>query len=68
MDRPLIEELFSLAFVEDATNVILVGPNGVGKTMLVNKTSSTMVCSTASPRGSRTLSVPSIALMAGAGR
>ena len=35
IDRPLIEELFSLAFVEDATNVVLVGPNGVGKTMLV---------------------------------
>ena len=34
-DRPLIEELFSLAFVDDATNVVLVGPNGVGKTMLV---------------------------------
>ena len=25
-DRPLIEELFSLAFVDDATNVVLVGP------------------------------------------
>ena len=35
IDRPLIEELFSLAFVDDATNVVLVGPNGVGKTMLV---------------------------------
>ena len=35
IDRPLIEELFSLAFVNDATNVVLVGPNGVGKTMLV---------------------------------
>ena len=35
IDRPLIEELFSLAFVGDATNVVLVGPNGVGKTMLV---------------------------------
>ena len=28
IDRPLIEELFSLAFVHDATNVVLVGPNG----------------------------------------
>ena len=35
IDRPLIEELFSLAFVNDATNIILVGPNGIGKTMLV---------------------------------
>ena len=30
IDRPLIEELFSLAFVNDATNIVLVGPNGVG--------------------------------------
>ena len=35
IDRPLIEELFSLAFVNDATNIVLVGPNGVGKTMVV---------------------------------
>ena len=34
IDRPLIEELFSLTFVDDATNVVFVGPNGVGKTML----------------------------------
>ena len=35
IDRALIEELFSLAFVHDATNIVLVGPNGIGKTMLV---------------------------------
>ena len=35
IDRPLIEELFSLAFVDDATNIVLVGPNGIGKTMLI---------------------------------
>ena len=35
IDRPLVEELFSLAFVNDATNIVLVGPNGIGKTMLV---------------------------------
>ena len=34
-DQLLIEELFSLAFVHDATNIVLVGPNGIGKTMLV---------------------------------
>ena len=34
IDRLLIEELFSLAFV-DATNIVLVGPNGVGKSMLI---------------------------------
>ena len=30
IDRPLIEELFSLAFVDDATNIVLVGPKGRG--------------------------------------
>ena len=34
IDRALIEELFNLSFLEDASNVVLVGPNGVGKTML----------------------------------
>ena len=31
IDRHLIEELFSLAFVHDATNVVLVGQNGLGR-------------------------------------
>jgi len=34
IDRAQIEELFHLRFLEDASNVILVGPNGVGKTLL----------------------------------
>ena len=34
IERPLIDELFSLAFIEEAANVVLLGPNGVGKTML----------------------------------
>lgn len=34
LDRALVEELFGLEFLEDASNVVLVGPNGVGKTML----------------------------------
>jgi DNA replication protein DnaC len=34
-DRSLIEELFSLAFVEEAANVVLIGTNGLGKTMLL---------------------------------
>jgi len=34
-DRSLIEELYSLSFLEDATNVFLIGPNGLGKTMLM---------------------------------
>lgn len=34
-DRPLIDELFSLGFVEEAANVVLIGNNGLGKTMLL---------------------------------
>ena len=34
-DRGAIEGLMTLEFLKDATNVIMVGPNGVGKTMLV---------------------------------
>jgi DNA replication protein DnaC len=33
-DRALIEELMTMAFVKASTNVVLVGPNGVGKSML----------------------------------
>ena len=32
-DRPALEELMTLDFLKDASNVVLVGPNGVGKTM-----------------------------------
>jgi DNA replication protein DnaC len=35
IDRQAIDELFGLGFLADGTNVILVGPNGVGKTMLL---------------------------------
>ena len=34
IDRPLIEELMQLGFIEEATNVILAGPNGVGKSTI----------------------------------
>ena len=34
VDRKLIAELASLRFLENATNVLLIGPPGVGKTML----------------------------------
>ena len=34
-DRGLINELFSLAFIAEAANVVLLGPNGLGKTMLL---------------------------------
>ncbi len=34
LNRNLVEELFTLDFIKDCGNVVLVGPNGVGKTML----------------------------------
>ncbi len=34
IDQNLLRELFTLDFIEECTNVVLVGPNGVGKTML----------------------------------
>ena len=34
LDREQINDLFSLTWLDEATNVILVGPNGVGKTMM----------------------------------
>jgi DNA replication protein DnaC len=33
-DRAAVQELMTLEFMQDATNVVLVGPNGVGKSML----------------------------------
>jgi DNA replication protein DnaC len=33
VDRGAVEELMTLDFLKDASNVVLVGPNGVGKTM-----------------------------------
>jgi len=35
IDREAIEELFSLSFVKTGHNTVLVGPNGVGKTMIL---------------------------------
>jgi DNA replication protein DnaC len=34
VDRKLVDELATLRFLHDATNVLLIGPPGVGKTML----------------------------------
>jgi len=35
VDRPLVEDLFTLGFVAEGVNVVFLGPNGVGKTMLL---------------------------------
>ncbi len=34
VDRPQIEDLFRFEWLHSATNVVLVGPNGIGKTMI----------------------------------
>ncbi len=34
VDREQLDDLFSLAFVDTAANVVLLGPNGVGKSMI----------------------------------
>jgi DNA replication protein DnaC len=35
LDREAVEDLFSFGFLKNGTNVVLVGPNGVGKTMVL---------------------------------
>lgn len=35
IDRDAVTDLFTLAFVEEGSNAVLLGPNGVGKTMLI---------------------------------
>jgi DNA replication protein DnaC len=34
IDRPAIERLFDLKFIEEGRNVVIIGPPGVGKTMI----------------------------------
>jgi DNA replication protein DnaC len=34
IDRVLLEELFTFAFLDQAANIVIVGPNGLGKTMI----------------------------------
>lgn len=36
IEREVISDLFTLAFVNEGANVILLGPNGVGKTMIAH--------------------------------
>jgi DNA replication protein DnaC len=34
LDRTLLDELFTFSFLDQAANIVIVGPNGLGKTML----------------------------------
>lgn len=34
LDRALLEELFTFAFLEQAANLVILGPNGLGKSMI----------------------------------
>ncbi len=34
LDRALLDELFTLGFLEQAANLVIVGPNGLGKSMI----------------------------------
>lgn len=35
INRAQLDAIFTLDFIKDGTNIVLVGPNGIGKTMLV---------------------------------
>jgi DNA replication protein DnaC len=43
IDRPAIEDLFRLGFIGEAANVVLVGPNGVGKSMIAQNLAHTAI-------------------------
>ena len=55
VDRKLVDDLFSLRFIDERANIVLLGPNGVGKTMLAKNLAHhallaghTVACTTAS--------------------
>jgi DNA replication protein DnaC len=44
IDREQIDDLFQLSWLDQATNVVLAGPNGVGKTMIAQNLAYQAVC------------------------
>lgn len=50
VDRDQVDDLFQLQWLQTATNVILVGPNGVGKTMIAKNLAHQAVLAGASVR------------------
>lgn len=34
LDRPLLDELFTFEFLDQAANIVILGPNGLGKSMI----------------------------------
>jgi DNA replication protein DnaC len=59
IDRETLEDYFRFDFVEQADNLVLLGPNGVGKTMLAQN-----LCHQALLRGISTLFTTASALLA----
>lgn len=45
IDRPLVDGLFTLGFAAEGANVVIVGPNGVGKTTLAKNLTHALVVS-----------------------
>ena len=50
LDREQLNDLFTLSWLADATNVVILGPNGVGKTMIAKNLVHHAVLSGASAR------------------
>lgn len=50
VDRAVVESLLKLNFVDDGTNVVLVGPNGMGKTMIAKNLAHAVIRSGRSAR------------------
>lgn len=50
IDREAVEVLFRLGFIEEGANIVLVGPNGIGKTMIAKNLAHAVIRSGRSAR------------------